>query len=191
MSSCSIDECEVKSVCKGYCDVHYQRLKRRGTIHIPSQYEKFLGKLKVIPETNCWDWEGCCVKPGGYGVINENKIPYLTHRYSYIKHVGEIPAGMVVMHTCDRPVCCNPEHLKLGTQKENLADMHKKGRNRAGVGESHRKAVLNKEQVMEIRKLAREGAKTAELAEKFKVKDYVIYQVKNNITWKHLIEDKK
>jgi len=188
---CSIDECESKSVCKGYCDVHYQRLRRRGTIHILSQYEKFMGKLKINVETDCWDWQGCCMKLNSYGVINENKTQHLTHRYSYLKHAGQIPDGRVVMHTCDRPICCNPAHLKLGTQKENLSDMYKKGRNKARVGEKNRKAILKEGQVIEIRRLARQGVKAPELAKKFNVRTEVIYKVKNNITWKHLTEDKK
>ena len=53
------------------------------------------------------------------------------HRFSYVLHNGPVPEDMVVMHLCDTPLCVNPEHLRLGTQKDNLQDMYSKRRNRS------------------------------------------------------------
>lgn len=56
------------------------------------------------------------------------KKNWYLHRYIFHKYCEEIPEGMVVMHKCDNPRCINPDHLELGTQKDNIHDMIRKGR---------------------------------------------------------------
>ncbi|NDC95747.1 HNH endonuclease [bacterium] len=94
---------------------------------------------KVLKTESCWIWTGFRF-PFGYGnfYIGKNKN-ISTHRYSYELHKGEIPEGMVVMHTCDNPPCVNPEHLVLGTQGDNLRDMMAKGRKDYSIqsGDNH------------------------------------------------------
>jgi hypothetical protein len=64
----------------------------------------------------------------GYGQLNqEGKVQY-AHRAAWEQANGPIPAGMVIMHTCDNPPCINPLHLQMGTQGDNLRDMTRKGR---------------------------------------------------------------
>jgi hypothetical protein len=69
---------------------------------------------------------------GGYGQIggrkNGKRWPMYTHRVAWELAVGPIPAGASVLHKCDVPLCCNPSHLFLGTQTDNLADAREKGR---------------------------------------------------------------
>lgn len=62
-----------------------------------------------------------------------------THRIAYTEFVGDIPDSMIVMHSCDNPPCFNPEHLYLGTQKDNMHDMANKMRRASG--ESLSKAI--------------------------------------------------
>lgn len=82
--------------------------------------ERFLARLPVLPDNDCWEWEGAR-KPGGYGVFHYNGKDHPAHRISVILLKGvSIPRGMVVMHLCHNPPCCNPDHLKVGTQKENM-----------------------------------------------------------------------
>ena len=78
-------------------------------------------------ENGCLLWTGAA-KPSGYGNINVDGRTESTHRAAYMAFNGEIPHGMVVCHHCDTPACVNPDHLFIGTQKDNLSDMDAKGR---------------------------------------------------------------
>lgn len=81
-----------------------------------------------IPFSGCTIWFKASV-PKGYGVIFHNKKQTYTHRVSYELNKGRIPDGMCVLHHCDTPSCINPEHLFLGTQKDNVIDCINKKRN--------------------------------------------------------------
>lgn len=65
---------------------------------------------------------------GGHAQLWDNGKPVLAHRVAYEHKYGPIPKGMVLMHLCDNPACCNPDHLTLGTQKDNNHDAVLKGR---------------------------------------------------------------
>ena len=85
----------------------------------------------VEKNDGCWGWNGA--KDGsGYGIISSRKgggfAPEKAHRVSFEKCYGEIPQGMNVCHHCDNPQCTNPEHLFIGTQKDNMIDCSLKGR---------------------------------------------------------------
>lgn len=76
----------------------------------------------------CLTFTGAKLQKGGHGQIWENGKPVLTHRVAFEYKHGSIPEGMVVMHLCDNPACCNPDHLTLGTKKDNAHDAVLKGR---------------------------------------------------------------
>ncbi len=78
----------------------------------------------------------------GYGVLNYGGKVVYAHRLSYEVFKGPIPEGMLVCHSCDVPACINPDHLWLGTQKENVLDCCKKGRNSRNAGEAHSRLKL-------------------------------------------------
>jgi hypothetical protein len=93
--------------------------------------KSFEAKYLANEDTGCWEWTASCAR-GGYGQFStslvDGKTWYRAHRFSYVAHRGEIPDGMVVMHTCDNPACVNPDHLKLGTQADNMMDRDAKSR---------------------------------------------------------------
>lgn len=91
--------------------------------------EKIMSKV-FLDASGCWIWQGH-KNNKGYGVIPLGHIGSMyVHRASWVTFRGYIPKGLNVLHKCDIPLCFNPEHLFLGTQKENMADMTKKGRRR-------------------------------------------------------------
>lgn len=82
-------------------------------------------------DDDCWLW-GMSRDMKGYGVLWVNGNIQRTHRLAYTVFVGPIPDGMFVCHKCDVPACCNPSHLFLGTQLDNMRDAKKKGRMKGG-----------------------------------------------------------
>ena len=86
---------------------------------------------KVVRTDDCWIWTACTIGDG-YGKFSANGIQYSAHRYSYEIAFGTIPDGLWVCHKCDVPSCVRPDHLFLGTPKENALDCVRKGRRAKG-----------------------------------------------------------
>lgn len=84
-------------------------------------------RVSVESASQCWVWSLARDKDG-YGVAHQGKKNIRAHRVSYEVFIGQIPEGMGVLHKCDNPPCCNPEHLFLGNNQDNMDDMVAKGR---------------------------------------------------------------
>ena len=90
--------------------------------------ERLLNKVIVNDITDCWEWQGA-TNNIGYGMIRDEKKMRTTHRVSYEEHTQtKIPRFLCVCHSCDNTICVNPNHLWLGTMKDNTQDMFAKGR---------------------------------------------------------------
>jgi len=105
--------------------------------------DRLLRKVIINQVTNCWEFQGA-KNNIGYGMIRDGKKMRTTHRVSYEEHNSKIPAGLCVMHSCDNPICCNPQHLSLGTHKQNTQDMMNKNRHKPWGGKSY--GMLGKKQ---------------------------------------------
>lgn len=105
---------------------------------------------KVRKTRGCWNWVGA-LKGNGYGHAFDGERVEYVHRISYRLHHGQssIPVGMNICHRCDNRRCVRPDHLFLGTRKDNQNDMAKKGR--------HGLAKLNASQVRYIRRARGRG----------------------------------
>ncbi len=81
-------------------------------------------------QSACVLWEGH-VNSSGYGVRYEHGTYVLAHREAYEQHVGPIPEGLLILHSCDTPLCINPDHLRAGTHAENMRDRSARRRHRS------------------------------------------------------------
>lgn len=104
----------------------------------------------------CWPWTGS-VNPKGYGDLGPGPGERTAHRIAYASTFGAIPPGLCVLHRCDNPPCCNPDHLWLGTHKDNSVDMVRKGRSHRARNERSGMVKLSNAQVDEIRQRWRRG----------------------------------
>jgi hypothetical protein len=126
---------------------------------------RLLAKVVVTPN-GCWEFNGFRL-PNGYGRIYgiERDKVMLAHRLSWTVHMGPIPEGMCVCHTCDNRPCVRPDHLFLGTASDNMQDCSRKGRAfrhevmPATRGEKHWSNKLTDAQVREIRSRRNEPRK--------------------------------
>ena len=136
----------------------------------------------------CWVWFGSKIKCG-YGNIytgpgrTETK---LVHRVSWELHHGPIPEGMLVCHECDNPPCVRPEHLFLGTDKDNNDDCMAKGRH--SYGEKHPTAKLTEKQVIEIKKKISDGKTLLGLSKEYDISRTQLREIRDRESWKHIPE---
>jgi len=109
----------------------------------------FWNRVEITADDNqCWLWNGAFQK-GGYGITCMGTKNVLAHRVAWMYPDYVIPDGMFICHSCDNRACCNPKHLFLGTLKDNVEDMVKKGRQAKGFSLPHCKLTNN--QIREIR----------------------------------------
>lgn len=151
-----------------------------------------LDKYTLKTERGCWWWFGNIWKDNGYGRLTVNGKSVGAHRLSYESRVGSIPKGKLVCHKCDNPICVNPEHLIVGTHKDNTQDILKRGRWGRGFirpnqrGEKRRNAKLNEQSVLKIRSLFDSGTTMANLARIFEVDRKTIWWIVNRKRWVHV-----
>ena len=128
--------------------------------------------------SKCWLWMGHKTggKYGGYGLILKNGKNISTHRLSWTLANGTIPESIKILHKCDNPPCCNPDHLYPGTDLENAQDRDIRGRN------GH--AKLTWEKVDKIRKMQDNGIPPKELSTIFGVTCADLSDIKNYKIWK-------
>lgn len=122
----------------------------------------------------------------GYGRINRDGKLVRLHRAVWERENGPIPAGFVVMHTCDRPACIEPKHLRAGTQVENIADMDGKRRRRSLIGSEHSRAKLTETAIPIIRGMLTRGDTCVAIGKIFGVTDMMIRHIKKGRAWTHV-----
>jgi hypothetical protein len=161
---------------------------------------RFWSKVEKGDGDSCWLWTGGQFrKPGGgYGAFHINRIPRQAHRVSFLLHHGSVPVELRVLHRCDVRLCVRPDHLFLGTDKDNSDDKVAKGRQSRGAkhslaklptaarGESNGNAKLTPDDVREIRRLHAGGMGQLKIAKLFGMSKCPISLIVSGRTWKHI-----
>lgn len=138
--------------------------------------KRLYSKVDTLVKSECWNWTGW-LNYSGYPEIHIGRKTFVAHRVSYVLHKGDI-CNLLVCHTCDTPKCINPEHLFLGTVKDNALDMVRKRRD----GKPSAKLDWDKARI--IRSEYNTGQIfQKELAEKFNVGTETISRVIRKATW--------
>lgn len=185
--TCTLPGCGRPHLALGLCRIHYNREwykahRSRPRLPIPAAERLW---ARTDRTGDCWVWLGGRDWKG-YGRIRVGGPTVGTHRLSWEIHHGPIPRGLWVLHHCDNPPCLRPDHLFLGTQADNTADMVSKGRQRGAVGTANRHARLTPQQVADIRRRYVRGSSTSgttALAVEYGVSDVMIGKIVRGTAW--------
>lgn len=147
-------------------------------------FERFWSRVDVRGPDECWLWHGTIMR-NGYGTFSIRHKAFYAHRLS-VELCGEDATGLDVCHHCDTPLCVNPRHLFLGTAKDNILDMVRKGRGNRAKGERNKSSRLTSQDVIEIRRLHESGVSKRQLSKMFNVGRTTIRSLLSGKTWKHV-----
>ena len=157
----------------------------------PSVADRFWTKVERLGPDDCWPWKAAPRrKDQGYGAFWLNGRHQPSSKVAWLLTNGSVPEMQQVCHRCDNPSCCNPNHMFLGTNKDNNDDKVAKGRH--VFGERVWTAKLSPDDVRFIRSHKAPGAKRApvgiagKLAEQFGVTKQYISEVWGNKSWRSL-----
>lgn len=139
-----------------------------------------------INEQGCYICNSHFIGKDGYpGPIRRNGVNFTMHAYVYSTLKGNIGKGLVVRHTCDNPSCINPNHMILGSQKDNINDMV--SRDRQAKGEKNGSAKLTEKDINFI--LEHTELSCPKLAGKLKVHQATVWRIRQRKNWKHIRPD--
>lgn len=166
-------------------DSHISEMRRAGyeMKYRPNAFDEMYDRVTKT-ESGCWLWTNDAVH--GYGAIRIGRRTFRAHKVSWERNFGPVPDGMYVCHKCDVPACINPQHLFLGTPLDNTRDRMAKKRCNTPRGSRSGSAVLNEDDVREIKRLVASGRTRNSLAREYGVAPCSIYGIFNGKLWSHV-----
>lgn len=200
---CTFEGCKEPTFAASLCGVHYKRKlrhgdpgvvvplrRRRGEVWTRDQWIAAFESRLERRENGCLEFTGLLsMGTHGYGRIYFETRMQFAHRVAYEIANGPIPAGMNVCHHCDNPPCCDPNHLFLGDNSANHADMWSKGRGYVPTparGEAHERAKVTEDQVREIRAANLGGENKSAIARRLGISRHIVVNICLRKTWKHV-----
>ena len=162
---CVVEGCEGEHMARGWCQKHYARFKKHGDIDVvkynigsgDTTEERFWSKVAITANPDkCWEWQAG-INTHDYGAFYFNGRHQGTHRVAWTLANGREPQqGMFILHSCDNRRCCNPNHLREGTPKENTWDAIQRKRF-GGIRRRRTPLWADMERIEEIYKNCPEG----------------------------------
>jgi hypothetical protein len=151
--------------------------------------ERFWSNVKK--SEGCWIWTGRRSWNGKYGSFFLSSLPrnhsILAHRFSWeIVNASEIPRGLDACHSCDTPLCVRPNHIFIGTRKQNMQDAVRKGRFHSPKGETNPAAKLSRQSIIEIVRKASAGMTHRQIASGFGVAHSTVGRILRGELWAHI-----
>lgn len=135
----------------------------------------------------CWPFMGYCDPRSGYGCVGRGRAIKKAHRVAYALANGGIDESLDVLHSCDNPPCCNPDHLSQGTHADNMRDMVQRDRQNRPKGERNGRAVLSDEIVCRIRRKPWAWGSQTQLARELGIDQTTISGVRLRKKWAHVV----
>lgn len=149
-----------------------------------STINRFLANIAKGSTGACWHWTGSASSLG-YGQFYIGKTQFYAHRVAHSLFKGIDPGPMLVCHSCDNPLCVNPDHLSLGDHRYNSGDMARKGRSPRGSKNGSSK--LTEDKVLRLRALHSTGRWTQkELSKMFGLSRDSAGDIIRRRSWKHI-----
>jgi len=143
--------------------------------------DRFDNAYTPEPNTGCWLWTRASDR---YGFIKVAGRMRFAHRVSYELHFGPIPNGMYVCHHCDNGLCVNPDHLFIGTARDNYEDMCRKGRRASPRGELGPQAKLTWAEAIAVRRTAEAHSEPQHaIAARYGVTQGLVTQILHRKIW--------
>jgi len=147
---------------------------------------RFWGKIDVKSKEECWNWKGSLNSQNGYGRFGIQNSYYITSRIAYWIYYNIDPEFKLVCHSCNNTLCCNPNHLYLGTQSENIQQSFNELRS-IHRGSFNSCAKLNEIKAKQIRNLLENTSLTLrEIGEKFGIAISTVGHIKYSQNWTHV-----
>jgi hypothetical protein len=152
--------------------------------------DRFWTKVRTAGPQDCWEWQAN-KNNKGYGLFRPGGLApkVLAHRASYEAANGPIQRGLLILHSCDNRACVNPAHLRVGTHKQNVADMDQRGRRvtKPMRGEDNPNTAATAELVTSVRKAYVSGMSIADITAKFKVSEAAANDYCTGKSWRHIL----
>src|SRR5574343_126951 len=148
-----------------------------------AKLKSFWSNVQIKQPNECWEWLGS-ISNSGYGLWrrgSDHGFSKAAHRTAFLSTGKTIPPFYHVLHTCDNPICCNPGHLFLGTNQDNVDD--KISKERHNHGSTHPASRLNEKQVIQILLDSRQHK---DIAKDYGISRVQVTNIKLRKRWKHV-----